>query len=910
MASSAAATQLVGREEELVRVGAWVELLQTGGAALVLVGEPGIGKTSVWSAAVATAREAGALCLVTRPVESELPLAYAGLVDLLGPEAEPLLGELPERLATSVAAALLLGAALSPADPHAVARGTLSLLQALAGRRPVVLAIDDVQWLDPATTRALAFALRRLESARVGVVASLRDAHDEPLGLAEAFGDRAHRLAIGGLSVGALGHLLRAQGHADMSRRTITRVHERSGGNPFFALELARENPAGEELPRSLLDVIGRRVGQAPAEAEGAVELAAVLGSAPTAWFDDVAALDAAIGAAILVERGGEIRFAHPLLAAAAYDRLPPGRRRDLHRLAAERAGETGDRARHLALATDEPDAGISAFLEAAALELRGRGAPEAGAELAAHARRLTPQDDGDAFARRAMDEADCLLLADDDQAALALADQVLASGVRGVSRVRALGLRALHAVEATTAVALLEEAVAEPHDDTRLAAVALAQLAWQRGCWLGDVQPAVEEAAAAVELARKVGDDEARSDALTTAGLLASLVDDERAESWFREALTIDDSFRSGAGRVPRVAYAHELSRRGAFGRAQALLDEEREQAIRFGDEWLVVRLDIFASEFALRRGDWDEAERMLTAVLPEVRDYWRAVALTRRAMLSGRRGDPAALDDARAVRETPFNADPVLAATVEHAVGLVELAAGRPEAATKLLPLVEQLDGAGARAAEIEDAIPETVLGLVEAGRTDDAERLTRTLETLAARSGDAWRVPAAALCRGLLLLAAGGSEASLGPLGLARSGFEAIGVRWELAHTLLAQGGALRRLGRRTDAAAAIEEAARIFGELRAEPWRARAADELRRARPRPRRDDTLTAAESRVARLVAAGRTNKEAAAELFTSVATVEAHLTRIYRKLELRSRTELTRAVADGRVELDGTPPG
>ena len=907
MTGAAAATELVGRERELAQIGPWLELLESGPAALLLAGEPGIGKTSVWSAAVASARAAGALCLVTRPVESELPLGYAGLVDLLGAKAEPLLVSLPDRLAASVAAALLLGAAPAPADPHAVARGTLALLQALAAGTPVVIAIDDVQWLDPATARALAFALRRLASARVGVLASLRDAHEEPLGLADALGERAIRVPVRGLTVGALGHLLRARGHADLSRRTVTRVHDRAGGNPFFALELARDDPAGGELPHSLRDLVGRRLERAPATAQPAVELAAVLGAAPTSRFADVAALDAAVGAAILAERDGEIRFAHPLLAAAAYDRLPPGRRRDLHRLAAELADETGDRARHLALATDEPDAEISASLEAAGRELRARGAPEAGAELAAHARRLTPPHDTEAFARRAMDEADCLLLADDERAALALADEVLAGDVRGTARVRALGLRALHAVEAATAVALLEEAVAEPHDDDRLAAVALAQLAWQRGCWLGDVEAAVDEAAAAVGLARRLDDDEARSDALTTAGLLGSLVDDERADGWFREALAIDDRYRSGAGRVPRVAYAHELCRRGDFDRAEALLAEERELAVRLGDEWLVVRLDIFSSDLALRRGAWDEAERLLTTALGEVRDYWRAIALARRAVLRGRRGDPAALDDVRDVRESPFaTADPVIGATVEHAVDLLDLAAGRTASAARLLQLPDLLDAAGARGAEIEAAIPEIVLALVEAGLVGDAERLTQMLERLAQRSRDAWRVPAAAYCRGLILLAAGEAEASLRPLGVARSGFEAIVVPWELGHTLLAEGGALRRLGRRTDAAAAIEAAERSFAGLRAEPWRARAEDELRRARPRPRRDDTLTAAESRVARLVAGGRTNKEAAAELFTSVATVEAHLTRIYRKLELRSRTELTRAVADGRVELDG----
>ena len=357
----------------------------------------------------------------------------------------------------------------------------------------------------------------------------------------------------------------------------------------------------------------------------------------------------------------------------------------------------------------------------------------------------------------------------------------------------------------------------------------------------------------------------------------------------------------------MPRVAYAHELCRRGDFDRAEALLAEERELAVRLGDEWLVVRLDIFSSDLALRRGAWDEAERLLATALGEVRDYWRAIALARRAVLRGRRGDPAALDDVRDVRESPFaTADPVIGATVEHAVDLLDLAAGRTASAARLLQLPDLLDAAGARGAEIEAAIPEIVLALVEAGLVGDAERLTQMLERLARRSRDAWRVPAAAYCRGLILLAAGEAEASLRPLGVARSGFEAIAVPgssdtrcWRRVAPCDGSGGEPtrpRRSRRRNEASPVCAPNRGARGRRTSSGARGRARGATTRS----------TAAESRVARLVAGGRTNKEAAAELFTSVATVEAHLTRIYRKLELRSRTELTRAVADGRVELDG----
>jgi DNA-binding NarL/FixJ family response regulator len=133
----------------------------------------------------------------------------------------------------------------------------------------------------------------------------------------------------------------------------------------------------------------------------------------------------------------------------------------------------------------------------------------------------------------------------------------------------------------------------------------------------------------------------------------------------------------------------------------------------------------------------------------------------------------------------------------------------------------------------------------------------------------------------------------------------GFEAGEFPLDRGRSLIVAGEALRRLGERRRAAEKLEAAQAIFAELGARIWLERAEKELRRARPRPRRDRELTSAERRVAALVAAGKTNREVAAQLFTTVSTVEAHLTRIYRKAGVRSRTELARRVADGAIVLD-----
>jgi DNA-binding CsgD family transcriptional regulator len=245
-------------------------------------------------------------------------------------------------------------------------------------------------------------------------------------------------------------------------------------------------------------------------------------------------------------------------------------------------------------------------------------------------------------------------------------------------------------------------------------------------------------------------------------------------------------------------------------------------------------------------------------------------------------------------------------MSAAGDFAIGLLDHAAGRTaEAADRVSRLAGAGVLAGSRSAEFAVNIPEIVSILVEAGRLDEAEALGQALARRTVQLAP-WSEAAASLCLGLVAHAAGRLEEAERRLSAAREGFSEIGAPWDLARTLLAEGSLLRRLGRRRDAAAVLDQAIALFEALGATPSVARAREELRRARPRQRRDDSLTAAETRVASLVAQGMTNREIAAQQFTAVATVEAHLTRIYSKLGVRSRTDLARGVADGSVNLDG----
>ena len=692
--------ELVGRTGELDLVGDWLAWLETGPASLVVAGEPGIGKTTIWTAAIAAARERGARVLVTRPVQAELPLGYAGLGDLFGDAAETILGALPEPQASALAAALSLGADHDAGDALLVGRAIVGALRSLAETSTVVLAIDDVQWLDPPSARALAFAARRLADARVGFVLTLRGGHAEPLGLAASLGDRFLEASLEGLSLGAMGHLLRARVDPAIPRRTLLRVYERSGGNPFYGIQLARGGDG--TLPASLKELVRRSLDLVPPDALSAIELVAVLGPLPIASFVDPVGLDAAVSADILVEESGEVRFAHPLVAAGAYERIPPGRRRALHRQAATVSSSIEVRARHLALAATGPDEPRAAFLEQAASVAGERGAVETAVELAAHAVRLTPPDNREARDRRTMDQADYLVLAADEQAAGVLVEGLLGGDATGTIRVRALIRRALMETRPDAAVALLEEAVAQHHDDRALAATTLAQLAWQRGAWLGDLEPAIGEAMTSLEQAEAIGDDATLVAALTTLGLLLSVAGRPNAASHLRRAVEIIDRLPAAAGdHTPRLALAHERWWRGDFPAAEALLSDERRRAEQRGDEGLLMRLNVFGADLAMRRGRWVEAERLIDDALGDARDYWRTLLLTNRAILRGRRGDRAAVADAaEATAAATVVANPIFLAAADFAVGLIDLADGRlSDAADRMSRLPELGERNGAR-------------------------------------------------------------------------------------------------------------------------------------------------------------------------------------------------------------------
>jgi tetratricopeptide (TPR) repeat protein len=357
--------------------------------------------------------------------------------------------------------------------------------------------VDDVQWLDSASAETLAFALRRLPP-KVGVLLAHRvePGQELPLGLARALPeDRLLRIAPRPLSLAALHHMVKSRLSTSFPRPLLARLADASGGNPFYALEMARAlAPVGDlkpaqplPVPRDLEELVVSRIQTlSPPARQLALAAAAtsqptrsVLASALDADADFGAALLEAEEARVLTSENDRIRFEHPLLASVIYRSASAERRRQLHKRLALVVSDPEERARHLALCTTEPDAEVAAELEAGAALAARRGAPEAAAELFSAAKRLTPPAREEELTSRGLGEARALLAAGDVDGARKIAGEAARAGAAGVRAEAELLLGDLDWVGGSWAGATehLENALAAEPEDPALAARAYPKL-------------------------------------------------------------------------------------------------------------------------------------------------------------------------------------------------------------------------------------------------------------------------------------------------------------------------------------------------------------------------------------------------------------------------------------------------
>ena len=407
---------VIGRDGELDFVEGFLDEIGGGPTALVLLGEPGIGKTILWQVGVDAARSRFECVLTCRAVEAEAALSFAGLSELFG-DALVDVGDslLPPRRRSLEVALLLAEPGEGPPDQLAIVLAVHDLLGVLAERGPVLLAVDDAQWLDPASVGILEVALKRLHDDPVGLLVTVRRSKGGaiPLGLERSLPEeRLTSLSVGPLSLGALHRLLSKRLGLELTRSELARLQDVSGGNPYFALELGRElvrTPAtlaaGRSLrvPESLRELLGGRLAQLPADvADVLLEVSAL--ARPTvelvaAAHGDLELVRDAISVAdreeIVELDDSRVRFAHPLLASICYERAPVWKRRAVHRALAAVVTDLEERARHLALAAEGPDVAVASELDRAAEQAAGRGATAAAADLCELAAGLTGDDPG-----------------------------------------------------------------------------------------------------------------------------------------------------------------------------------------------------------------------------------------------------------------------------------------------------------------------------------------------------------------------------------------------------------------------------------------------------------------------------------------------------------------------------------
>jgi ATP/maltotriose-dependent transcriptional regulator MalT len=911
--------RVVSRSAEVREVGEFLAAASGEPSALLLEGEAGIGKTTLWLAAVAQARERGFRVLSARPAATESVLAHAALADLLGGVDATVWAGLPDPQCRAVERVLLRANDDGVAtDQHAVAAGFLSIVEGLAGQTPVLLAIDDLQWLDVSSVNVLSFAVRRL-SGRVGVLGAVRT---EP-GSGTAGGwlqvlrpDAVRRITVGPLSLGGLHAVLAERLGRSFSRPTMAQIHQICGGNPFYALELARviddESTGVSPLPGTLAELVRARVGSLDAEI-GEVLLAAAclpdatvqLVACATGYETDrvVGCLEDAERHGIIGFEGQRLRFSHPLLARGVYTDADPARRRGMHRRLAGIVEHPELAARHLALAATSADPQTVAALDAAAKSARNRGAPAAAAELVELAVGL-----GGDTPKRRIRLAGCLFDAGDLGRARRLLEDVIDGLEPGVRRATALNLLALVRLSDDNflgGIGALEQALAEAGDNLGLRVEMSVMLSWLQ-LHAGRAVAAAASIEDAVTGAEQLGVPRLQSQALSCRSVVGFLRGDGLDVPGLRRALDLEE--RPEGVPVPfwpRMHHAMLLGWVGLLTEAGGQMASIREDCLAHGAESTVVYVAFHLALIEIWRGNLTDATAVTQDAVERAQqlgaDASLSAVLAMRATLAAYTGrvDEARRDAEMALAASQRGGAVLMEAWVLATLGFVEVSAGNYDAAlTALAPALSRVAAAPA-ATEIFVAsfIPDAVEALIAVGRVDDAEPLIDMLESNGARLDRPWMLAVGARCRAMMWAARGDLDAAGAAAQQAMVEHDRLPMPFERARTQLLLGQIQRRARHKEVAAVSVREALATFEELGTPLWAERARVELARANVGPRRSAELTPSQQRVAELAASGMTNRDVATALFVSPKTVEFHLAQIYRQLGIHSRAELARHI-------------
>jgi DNA-binding CsgD family transcriptional regulator len=917
------ATEVFSREAELFAVDQVLASARHGLAALVLEGDPGIGKTTVWREGIAHAAGKGYRVLSCRTAPTEARLSFTALGDLLAPVEPAAFDSLPDpqRRALDVALLRSESAGATP-NPRAIGTGVVSLLSELAASAPLLLAIDDLQWLDLPSARALEFALRRLEAHPIAVLATVRlgeRARGNGL-LSTGPDERIRSLRLGPLSLGALYRIVKDELGQRLPRPLLVRIERAAGGNPFYALEIARALGAeegaarGQELPipDDLRQLVAKRLRRLSRRTREALLKVSALAQ-PTIALVDPADLALAEEAGVVhVRSDGRIEFAHPLFAGAVYAAASHEQRRRLHGELAELASDAEERARHLMLmhVSDVIDEHVASVLHDAAEHALRRGAVEVAAELDEQAARRTPTQQSEVRWQRCLRAARHHLKVGDIGRSKVLCEEVLSAAPPSSIRAHALRLLAeAHVFDRPeAAIPLLEKALTYVGDDAGHAA----QLEISLGIVLIsvlDLPRSDRHLVRAVELAEQAGDTALVAEAIALKANGRLFLGQGQDEQALERALALEDLDREVPFQMHaslNVAQVYEFT--GRLDLARRLLVKLRERLAARGEEadlaWVLGHLAgtaLLAGDLEIAEREASDAERVAALTGVEV---FRAFALMMRAMVKAVRGNSsgARADGTETITVSERIGWPIGVSQGRWALGFLALSEGDPAAAVAVLePVVTMVEALGVYEWPIAMSVPDAIEAFVATGALERATRLTEALANWGRAFDRPWALATSGRCRTLLAAAAGDLDRAAAAAEQALVEHARLPVPFELGRTLLVQGQLLRRRGERRAGRETLQRALTIFAQLGAPLWAEKAGAEIARIGVR-RAPEELTEGEERVAELAAQGLTNPEIAARLFMSRRTVEANLARVYSKLGIRSRAELGATMAKRRA--------
>jgi len=904
---------LFGREAEVAMLDQLVEQIPERGRALVLRGDPGIGKTAMLAVASAAASAKSVSVLRTAGAQSETGLPFAGLHQLLRPVL-PQLDQLPGPQRDALSAAFGMLDVTAP-DPFLIGLAALNLLASAAERGPLLLVVDDAQWLDPPTADALAFIARRVEAEPIAVLFALRSGVASTLdsaGLPE--------LCLGGLSDEVAGEFMDASA-GDLTPGLRRRVLEVAAGNPLALLELPdvlRLDDAGIDglspgtvsLTSRLEHAFAQQASGLPAQTRDLLLLAAADERASAAELLAAASLlhkaevpgdawDPAQGAGLASIVGGSVIFRHPLVRSAIYQNEATGRRRRAHAaLAAVLVGDPDRRLWHVAASTVGPDEPVARDVELLSARLARRGA--IGVAIAAARRAAALSADSSRRCSRLLRAGELAFEAGQTDLLRRLVREAEQMNPDGEQRARLTWLRVTFADAVPGDQGQTQSLVdaAEVAADAGNSDLAL-HLLFGAGVrsWRSDLGEQLRErVAAAVERLRVPQTHPRRVVILAMAGPVrwGSVVSDRLAAiEASADELNADEAYL--AGMAARAIGDHDVAARFLASattqlRAQGRLGVLTQVLVMWG--WV-----------AIAQGSWTSAEMLMDEagrIAEEVgQSWWRTGSLIAHATLRGLRGEAEAAERLVAEAEKAAISQGLndLICMIAFARGLICLGAGQPEVALEHLTRVfDRSDPAFHEAARFM-SITYLADAAAQSGQGHIAAAILEDLETLAQRT------PSPTLHGGLRY-----ARAVLAPDDEAGRLY-AVALRSDLRHRAfdharlqLAYGAWLRRHRRVTESRAPLRAAQQVFDALGCVPWGERARQELRasgeQSRKRvPAARDQLSTQELQIAQMAATGMTNREIGQQLYLSPRTVGSHLYRLFPKLGVTSRNQLGHAL-------------